>query len=185
VFSAAGAGVKTNLLFFNKGQPTKRIWYYDLSDVKVGKRTPFTIDRFDDFFRLLPKRADSDRSWTMDFAKRRQQAAKEAEPLKKQARAKEQEANRWREQLKDLKKADRPDKAKLAEADQRIGELTKEARELGARAESIENAVYDLKAVNPNRAPEEDTRTPEQLLDLIEAKGREVAEALAVLRSLP
>src|SRR5262249_12732552 len=32
VFSAAGAGVKTNLLFFTKGKPTERIWYYDLSD---------------------------------------------------------------------------------------------------------------------------------------------------------
>jgi len=29
-----------------------------------------------------------------------------------------------------------------------------------------------------------DTRTPEELLDLIEAKGREVAEALAALRSI-
>ena len=76
VFTAAGAGVKTNLLFINKGQPTKKVWYYDLSDVKVGKRTPFTIDRFDEFFRLLPKRADSERSWTVDFVRRKQQAAK-------------------------------------------------------------------------------------------------------------
>ena len=28
VFTAAGAGVKTNLLFFTKGQPTSKIWYY-------------------------------------------------------------------------------------------------------------------------------------------------------------
>ena len=35
VFSSAGAGVKTNLLFFTKGGPTERIWYYDLSDIKV------------------------------------------------------------------------------------------------------------------------------------------------------
>jgi len=39
-----------------------------------------------------------------------------------------------------------------------------------------------LKAVNPNRKGDEDTRTPEELLDLIEAKGREVAEAVAALR---
>ena len=116
--------------------------------------------------------------------KRKQQATKESEPFKKQAKAKEHEANRWKEQLKELKKADRPDKAKLAEAEQRISELTKEARELAARAEAIENAVYDLKAVNPNRAPDEDTRTPAELLDIIEQKGREVAEALATLRSL-
>ena len=44
--------------------------------------------------------------------------------------------------------------------------------------------MYDLKAVNPNKQADEDTRTPAQLLDIIEQKGREVAEALAVLRLL-
>src|SRR5437773_8971117 len=65
VFTAAGAGVKTNLLFFTKGQPTEKIWYYDLSDIKVGKRTPFLLDKFDEFFRLLPTRGDGERSWTV------------------------------------------------------------------------------------------------------------------------
>jgi type I restriction enzyme M protein len=65
VFTGAGAGVKTNLLFFTKGQRTEKIWYYDLSDIKVGKKTPFTQERFEEFFRLLPGRADSERSWTV------------------------------------------------------------------------------------------------------------------------
>jgi len=115
VFTAAGAGVKTNLLFFTKGGPTERIWYYDLSDIKVGKKKPFTLEKFEDFFRLLPSRADSERSWTVPRS-------------------------------------------------------------------DIEAKNYDLKAVNPNAKSQEDTRTPEELLDLIEAKGREVAEALATLR---
>jgi tetratricopeptide (TPR) repeat protein len=42
VFSSAGAGVKTNLVFFTKGRPTEKIWYFDLSDLKVGKKTPLT-----------------------------------------------------------------------------------------------------------------------------------------------
>jgi type I restriction enzyme M protein len=46
VFSTAGAGVKTNLLFFTKGKKTKKIWYYDLSQVKVGKKTPLTLAHF-------------------------------------------------------------------------------------------------------------------------------------------
>lgn len=46
VFSTAGAGVKTNLLFFTKGKKTKSIWYYDLSWVKVGKKTPLTLAHF-------------------------------------------------------------------------------------------------------------------------------------------
>jgi len=65
VFTAAGAGVKTNLLFFTKGKPTEQIWYYDLSDVKVGKRTPFLLEKFDGFLRLVATRADSERSWTV------------------------------------------------------------------------------------------------------------------------
>lgn len=44
-FVNAGAGVKTNLLFFTKGGPPERIWYNDLSGVKVGKKTPITPAR--------------------------------------------------------------------------------------------------------------------------------------------
>jgi len=46
VFSTAGAGVKTNQLFFTKGKKTGRIWYYDLSQIKVGKKTPMTLAYF-------------------------------------------------------------------------------------------------------------------------------------------
>ena len=56
VFTQAGAGVKTNLLFFT-GKPTERVWYYDLSDGKVTKRQPLTLTRLDEFFTLLPERA--------------------------------------------------------------------------------------------------------------------------------
>jgi len=46
VFSTAGAGVKTNLLFFTKGKKTEKIWYYDLAGVKVGKKTPLSLGHF-------------------------------------------------------------------------------------------------------------------------------------------
>ena len=46
VFTAAGAGVKTNLLFFTKGKKTERIWYYDLAAVKMGKKTQLTLAHF-------------------------------------------------------------------------------------------------------------------------------------------
>jgi type I restriction enzyme M protein len=65
VFSSAGAGVKTNLLFFTKGGPTERTWYFDLSDVKVTKKQPLTVDRFDELFALAGSRTDSPRSWTV------------------------------------------------------------------------------------------------------------------------
>jgi type I restriction enzyme M protein len=68
VFSSAGAGVKTNLLFFTKGGPTERTWYFDLSDVKVTKKRPLTLGHFDELFALLGSRADSPRSWTVTRA---------------------------------------------------------------------------------------------------------------------
>jgi type I restriction enzyme M protein len=182
VFTNAGAGVKTNLLFFTKGQKTERIWYYDLSDVKVGKKTPMLLDRFKEFFDLLPTFADSDRSWTIDLTARRAEARKQAEPLKEQAQQRADEAVLLYDQAKPLKSRSdcREEYDRLTE---RVGTLDTEARDLRAKAENIENAVYDLKAVNPNAKAEEDTKTPEQLLNIIAAKGREVEEALTALRA--
>ena len=60
--------------------------------------------------------------------------------------------------------------------------IEKQARELDRRAQAIEDAVYDLKAVNPNTKIEEDTRTPGELIEIIEAQGQQVAAALAQLR---
>jgi type I restriction enzyme M protein len=115
-FVNAGAGVKTNLLFFTKGSRTERVWYYDLSTRKVGKKNPLGVADFEEFFNLLPTRADSEHSWTVT-------------------------------------------------------------------RDEINAKNYDLKAVNPNAKSNEDTRTPEELLEFIETKGKEIAEAIAALRS--
>jgi type I restriction enzyme M protein len=185
VFTAAGAGVKTNLLFFTKGKPTEKIWYYDLSDIKVGKKTPFTLDKFTDFFRLLPERGDSERSWTVDITARRQDAKQQADPLREKAQPLITEATELRAQLKELKKQNTPAAlAKIAELSITGSTLETEARELTNKAQAIEDAVYDLKAVNPNVKTIEDTRTPDELLDFIELKGQEVAKALAQLRGV-
>jgi len=50
--------------------------------------------------------------------------------------------------------------------------------------DAIEASNYDLKAVNPQRVVEEDTRTPEELLDEIEKQQKVSAEAIAELRRL-
>jgi type I restriction enzyme M protein len=183
VFTAAGAGVKTNLLFFTKGRPTEKIWYYDLSDIKVGKKTPFTLEKFDDFFALLPQRGESDRSWAVNIVARRSTAKREAEPLHVQAARPAAEAANLREKIKELKKENDPDLAKISALSEKALASEREARELEGKAQAIVDAVYDLKAVNPNAKNEQDTRTPEELLDLIEAKGKEVAEALKTLRA--
>jgi type I restriction enzyme M protein len=182
VFTAAGAGVKTNLLFFTKGSPTRKIWYYDLSELKIRKKIPLMLKHFEDFLRLLPARADSEFSWTVDMDERKRVAADESRPLKEQATAKSHQAAQWSQRIVDLKKAWPRDDQTIEEAEAKFKELTRASRDLAAKAKEIEDAVYDLKAVNPHKRPVVDTRTPKELLDIIEAKGQEVAEALAILR---
>jgi len=182
VFSAVGAGVKTNLLFFTKGEPTRNIWYYDLSGVKVTKKQPLTDEHFEEFFRLLPERADTELSWSIDIEQRRADARRQADPLRAQAARPAARAVQLRQQIKELEKAGSRDGDRIAALKSEAVSLEAEARDLNAKAQAIEDAVYDLKAVNPHARPDEDTRTPEDLIAIIEAKGREVTEALTTLR---
>jgi len=182
VFTAAGAGVKTNLLFFTKGRPTRMIWYFDLSELKIRKKIPLMIKHFEDFLRLLPSRGESELSWTVNMDARKQTAAEQARPLKEQGTAKGQQAAQWSQRVADLKKARPRDDQAIEDAETKVKELTRESRDLAGKAKEIEDAVYDLKAVNPNKKPNVDTRTPEELMNIIEAKGKEVAAALVTLR---
>ena len=74
--------------------------------------------------------------------------------------------------------------AELDALEQKWAALVREARDADAKAQDIEDTVYDLKAVNPNRPPDIDTRTPAELLTVIAEKGREAEEALARLQQL-
>ncbi len=62
-----GAGVKTVVLFFEKGSPTKKIQYYQLNlDRNIGKGQPLNLDDLDEF-RNLAKDSNSENTWTLDI----------------------------------------------------------------------------------------------------------------------
>ena len=178
VFTAAGAGVKTNLMFFKKGEPTERIWYYDLSDVKVGKKTPLTVTHFDELMQLLPTHADSERSWTVNFAERLQTSQDEARPHRAKAEAAFAVVKELEDEIKEAKKA-KAKEAKIKTLEDRWRAALTEAREARDKADAIENAAFDLKAVNPNRPDTTDKRTPAELMAFIDAKGKDADAALA------
>ena len=118
VFTTAGSGVKTNILFFKKGKPTKKIWYYEVlpkERERFTKTAPLTSAHFDEFFKRLGRRDDSDHSWTVSL-------------------------------------------------------------------DEIKRRNYDLKAVNPHRKANADSRTPEELLAEIEMQNMELKKALRELR---
>ena len=64
-----GAGVKTVVLFFKKGEPTKKIWYYQLTPGRnMGKTNPLNEKDLQDFIELQDKYKDSDLSWSIDVS---------------------------------------------------------------------------------------------------------------------
>ena len=106
------------VLFFEKGAPTRKIWYYQLDPGRnLGKTNPLNDDDLTEFVKLQKKFADSEQSWTVD-----------------------------------------------------VGD--------------VDEASSDLSVKNPN-APEEDPiRSPNEILDEIEALDAEAAEVLAGIRGM-
>jgi len=62
-----GAGVKTVVLFFEKGSPTRKTWYYELDPGRnLGKTNPLNDDDLVEFVKLQKTFADSPKSWSVD-----------------------------------------------------------------------------------------------------------------------
>ena len=64
-----GAGVKTVVLFFEKGAPTRKVWYYQLDPGRnLGKTNPLNDDDLADFVNQQATFADTDKSWIVKRA---------------------------------------------------------------------------------------------------------------------
>jgi type I restriction enzyme M protein len=62
-----GAGVKTVVLFFEKGAPTRKIWFYQLDPGRnLGKTNPLNDNDLAEFVNLQKTFADSPQSWSVD-----------------------------------------------------------------------------------------------------------------------
>ena len=62
-----GAGVKTVVLFFEKGSTTRKTWYYQLEPGRnMGKTNPLNDADLAEFVELQKTKADSPKSWSVD-----------------------------------------------------------------------------------------------------------------------
>jgi len=62
-----GAGVKTVILFFDKGTSTKKVWYYQLNlSRNLGKTNALNESDLAEFVELQKTQANSENSWTLD-----------------------------------------------------------------------------------------------------------------------
>jgi len=64
-----GAGVKTVVLFFEKGKPTKKVWLYQLNlDRNLGKTSRLNENDLAEFVCLQKKKGDSANTWSVKVA---------------------------------------------------------------------------------------------------------------------
>jgi type I restriction enzyme M protein len=62
-----GAGVKTVVLFFEKGSSTKKVWFYQLNlDRNLGKTNALNEKDLEDFVTLQKTKAESENSWSIN-----------------------------------------------------------------------------------------------------------------------
>jgi type I restriction enzyme M protein len=62
-----GAGVKTVVLFFEKGAPTRKVWFYQLDPGRnLGKTNPLNDADLAEFIKLQKTQADSLKSWSVN-----------------------------------------------------------------------------------------------------------------------
>ena len=61
--------IKTNILFFEKGTPTKDIWYYQLDPGRnMGKTNPLNNKDMEEFVVLQKTKSNTEKSWNLKVA---------------------------------------------------------------------------------------------------------------------
>jgi type I restriction enzyme M protein len=113
-----GAGVKTVVLFFEKGTPTRKVWFYQLNlDRNLGKTNPLNEKDLVEFVALQKTKTDSENSWSINVA-------------------------------------------------------------------DIDTTTYDLSLKNPHKKDEAALRTPQEILQEMQALDKESAEIMQVIEGL-
>ncbi len=119
-----GAGVKTVVLFFEKGSSTKKVWFYQLNlDRNLGKTNPLNENDLADFVALQKavtlslSKGDSENSWTINVKdidqntfdlsaknpnKKEEAALRQPQQILEEMKALDEETNAVLETLNDL-----------------------------------------------------------------------------------
>ncbi|MGP9692941.1 N-6 DNA methylase [Psychrobacter sp. AOP30-A2-5] len=162
-------GIKTNILFFTKGQPTKDIWFYEhpypegvknYSKTKPMKFEEFQteIDWWGDEADGFASRVENDHAWKIDFSSKRKTAEKDAKPhwdkatvLLGEVSALEPNLKVLRAELKAASDELKPDNLKKVEAlETKINNLRRDANNSQQAGDSIFNAIFNFDIKNPH-----------------------------------
>ncbi len=169
-----GAGVKTVVLFFEKGSSTKKVWFYQLNLARnLGKTNPLNENDLAEFIELQKTFADSPNSWSIDIA---DIAPKGRDTLTKGAALRNKETAITKAlKGRNISANDNTLSGLDAALDDDNTGLHPVLRD---NAPSGLNCTFDLSAKNPNKKEEAALRQPKEILEEMKALDEESADIL-------
>ena len=164
-----GAGVKTVVLFFTKGEPTQNIWYYQFDAGRtMGKTSPLNDEDLKEFVALQKTKPESEKSW--NILVRAGLAPAQNPTISNNANV-------------------RAGLAPAQSGQSPIGQSPIGQSQIGQpqglpQRLPVQNNNYDLSVKNPNLPDEAALRTPQQILEEMETLDGETNEILLTIKGL-
>jgi type I restriction enzyme M protein len=191
--------IPANLLFFDRTGPTETIWFYQIPPPggrrKYTKTMPMQVDDMaacKEWF-TAKKRVENERSWKIDFKALLDKAVAAATPHWEAAREAATRAHKLERQAKETKdeiRANGKDATAKTKVQARLDELEAAAakeRELQSDEQAAADAIYwplfNLDLKNPNSADALEHRPPQELVQSILTKEREILRLMEEIQT--
>ncbi len=194
--------IPTNLLFFDKTEPTREIWYYELP-LPAGKKNytktqPLQFEEFAACAEWWNARAENERAWKIDFRAAYDKARADAKPFwdaaqraETNARALARRAKELDDALQELKKGNGAEQTKRVKLNAQRDALRAQenaqwtsAKEEQQKGDAIYWAIFNLDLKNPNRADDYEHMPPEQLAADILVKEKRIVELMGEIQKV-
>lgn len=173
--------IPTNILFFERGAPTKDVWYYEqplpLGQKNYTKTRPVQFEEFASLLAWWSNREENEHAWQVPWGDLHNSARRTAEPLWQASQAALTRANEAAAKAKDAV----DEKKQLSLAQER--QERESARDTQAQGDAAYWPVFNLDVKNPNAAPDLEHLPPEELLADILGKERRILTLLEELRA--
>ena len=183
--------ISANLLFFEQGEPTETIWFFEIPSPegrkKYSKTKPMLPEEFDTLRKWWDKREETELAWKLGFADLLGQKEEEAQPYWDNAQGAKNKADKLKEQINQQKKKLKAEmttsdeailKKEIRLSESKLKAAEQEEKENQSQGDSIYYSAFNLDIKNPNKKGELEYQNPEKLVTQIIKREQHILELL-------
>lgn len=191
--------IQANLLFFDRTAPTETIWYYQIplpeGRKKYSKTMPMQVEDMAECQKWFTaeKRVETDQAWKIDFNTLLKKAVAEATPHWDASKEAATRAQKLERQAKDAQADQRglakddPKRSRLQTQIDKLSTAAGNDRKLQASKQAAGDAIYwpsfNLDHKNPKSADALEHRPPQELVESILTKEREILRLMEEIQT--